>query len=147
MSQIKRLKCCCCGRYTRGKQWYNRDNGFGICPECVEYCKQHGESAEIIKSNYGFEGVNYNIGISKPACASKQLSIEDIVKIMVENKDKKPQCNLRSWADNKPIGYITVISPSDKPDTSTFRITVTLTNGDTITTSSDMILKLFKIDI
>lgn len=32
---IQTLQCCTCGRETKGRQWYNRDRGFGLCTECA----------------------------------------------------------------------------------------------------------------
>src|SRR5690554_239123 len=32
---IQRLRCACCGDMTRGRQWHNRDKGFGLCPRCA----------------------------------------------------------------------------------------------------------------
>ncbi len=59
---IQRLSCCCCGEYTRGRQWWNRDTGFGLCPECAEWIKTKGcYSDEEFKSIYGIDGVHYNV--------------------------------------------------------------------------------------
>lgn len=35
---VRRLTCCCCGASTRGRQWWNRGDGFGLCAACVDYC-------------------------------------------------------------------------------------------------------------
>lgn len=54
------MTCCCCGAYAGfWEQWYNRDAGYGICPDCIVYVRSLGESPEEMKSNYGVEGVNY----------------------------------------------------------------------------------------
>lgn len=60
MSKVKRLICCCCGSYCRGRQWWNRDTGFGICPRCVAD-EQKRNDKEGIKSSYGIEGEHYNV--------------------------------------------------------------------------------------
>lgn len=53
------LSCCCCGEYAgHWCQWYNRDNGFGVCFECVTYIHKRFP-AEDITRNYGVEGVNW----------------------------------------------------------------------------------------
>lgn len=31
------LECCCCGNGTRGRQWWNRDTGYGLCDDCISY--------------------------------------------------------------------------------------------------------------
>ena len=28
------LTCCCCGNSTLGRQWWNRDTGYGLCARC-----------------------------------------------------------------------------------------------------------------
>lgn len=62
MTKIKSLTCCCCGEGTKGRQWYNRDIGYGLCPKCVPYCSKKMD-AEEMKSCYGIEGVHYNITV------------------------------------------------------------------------------------
>ena len=56
---MKKLICCCCGKYTKGKQWYNRDKGYGICPDCAKWVKETGTSKEEMISSYGHPGINY----------------------------------------------------------------------------------------
>jgi len=58
---IRRLTCCCCGESTRGRQWWNRDNGFGVCNNCVTRQLERGETAENIESYYGIKGTHYTI--------------------------------------------------------------------------------------
>ena len=60
---IRGLECCCCGQSTRGRQWWNRDTGYGICPPCIEYVKSHGETDAEIRDNYGIEGVHYGVSL------------------------------------------------------------------------------------
>lgn len=59
-TNTKLLTCFCCGSETRGRQWYNRDLGFGCCSNCVEFLGKK-ESAEELRSMIGIEGDNYNI--------------------------------------------------------------------------------------
>lgn len=61
LGPIRDLGCCCCGNATRGRQWWNRDTGYGICPECVEFVRKHGETEAEIKDNYGIAGVHYAV--------------------------------------------------------------------------------------
>ena len=30
------LTCSCCGNGTTGRQWHNRDTGYGLCPLCAD---------------------------------------------------------------------------------------------------------------
>jgi hypothetical protein len=57
---MKRLTCCCCGVSTIGRQWYNRDTGFGLCPNCAEKIAKK-ESPETMRSYYGDKGFHYDI--------------------------------------------------------------------------------------
>lgn len=52
------LDCCVCGGGSHGRQWWNRDDGYGICDRCAP------EQAEIegpkrMESLYGVQGVHY----------------------------------------------------------------------------------------
>ena len=58
---IKTLECCCCGEATRGRQWWNRDTGYGMCPKCIKFVREQGESEEEIASNYGIEGIHWGV--------------------------------------------------------------------------------------
>jgi predicted amidophosphoribosyltransferase len=56
------LTCSSCGERTTGKQWHNRDTGYGLCPKCVKTIKARSDySDEQMKSDYGVEGINYNV--------------------------------------------------------------------------------------
>ncbi len=35
MKPTKRLTCCVCGETTRGRQWHDRDTGYGVCLSCA----------------------------------------------------------------------------------------------------------------
>ena len=58
-TRTEKLICTCCGSYTRGRQWWNRDTGYGLCPDCVDFCKKGVSSAEEFELTYGKENVNY----------------------------------------------------------------------------------------
>ena len=60
VSPIRSLECCCCGNRTRGRQWFNRDTGYGLCVACVEYCKR-GISDDEFRSYYGERGVHFDV--------------------------------------------------------------------------------------
>lgn len=34
---IVALVCCCCGNCTKGRQWHNRDEGYGLCDSCAAH--------------------------------------------------------------------------------------------------------------
>lgn len=58
---VKILTCCCCGNGTRGRQWWNRDTGYGLCKDCIVDCGADvaiGETAEA----YGVRGYHYDLG-------------------------------------------------------------------------------------
>lgn len=56
---VMRLKCCCCGGYTKGRQFHNQDLGFGLGSCCMEYVRARvGNDMESI---YGLNGVHYNL--------------------------------------------------------------------------------------
>lgn len=58
IARIMILRCCCCGCETRGRQWWNRDRGFGLCPTCAdEYYKDPREA----QSMAGERGYNWDI--------------------------------------------------------------------------------------
>jgi hypothetical protein len=54
------LECCCCGGNAgKFKQWWNRDDGYGICPDCIKDFRAKGMSEKEIRDCYGVEGVNF----------------------------------------------------------------------------------------
>lgn len=57
---VRRLVCCVCGAGTRGRQWWNRDAGFGICKTCAERQAKR-ETPEDHASLYGQRGVHFGL--------------------------------------------------------------------------------------
>jgi hypothetical protein len=51
------LTCAICGGLTKGAQWYNRDDGYGVCVDCVKEFR-HEDRADFYDC-YGKEGLNY----------------------------------------------------------------------------------------
>lgn len=58
--RVRRLTCCCCGAGTRGRQWPNRDTGFGVCSDCAEWVRGR-ETPEEHRKLYGVEGIHYSV--------------------------------------------------------------------------------------
>ncbi len=52
--------CSCCGAATQGRQWPNRDKGFGLCLECVPFTAR-GYTASEHASIYGYRGIHFDI--------------------------------------------------------------------------------------
>lgn len=57
---IRTLSCCCCGESTRGRQWWNRDDGYGVCVKCATGIAKEDEGKER-ESLYGIRGVHWDI--------------------------------------------------------------------------------------
>ncbi len=55
------MTCTCCGDDAgRWEQHWNQDNGFSVCPKCLEWITgREYLSAESIRFNYGEAGVNH----------------------------------------------------------------------------------------
>lgn len=56
LGRIQRLICCCCGGYTRGRQFHNQDHGYGLGSCCVEFVKAR---VQDMAGTYGIAGVHY----------------------------------------------------------------------------------------
>lgn len=61
LGKTKRLECAVCGEMTIGRQWWNRDHGYGLCTKCAEWLRQRGTSEDEMESCYGKEGIHYNV--------------------------------------------------------------------------------------
>jgi len=58
--KVKRLTCCCCGETTTGRQWFNRDTGYGLCKKCINFCAR-GETNEAFRECYGIRGIHFDL--------------------------------------------------------------------------------------
>lgn len=58
IAPIRRLRCCCCDSSTMGRQWHNRDTGFGFCQACASRLKEKYSAQEMLNL-YGGEGYHY----------------------------------------------------------------------------------------
>ncbi|MGG5276330.1 hypothetical protein [Pseudomonas syringae pv. coryli] len=57
---VCRLLCSCCGAETRGRQWHNRDTGYGLCPSCIDQCSRK-VTPEDFRRCYGDRGIHFDI--------------------------------------------------------------------------------------
>jgi len=55
------LTCCCCGLSTLGRQWWNRDTGYGLCDACAQELPTRGTTPEEMHQCYGKAGIHYLI--------------------------------------------------------------------------------------
>jgi hypothetical protein len=55
---VQTLACCCCEERTTGRQWHNRDLGYGLCTKCANYVATR-MTAEEMHRNYGEAGRHY----------------------------------------------------------------------------------------
>lgn len=58
LPRIQTLLCACCGAVTQGRQWHNRDTGYGLCETCVPFV---ADKTEDLERGYGFPNVHYAI--------------------------------------------------------------------------------------
>jgi hypothetical protein len=68
LGPIRTLYCSCCGEQTRGRQFYNQDDGHGICPRCVAMIEDKdilraaaGYETTDIERTYGKRGVHWDV--------------------------------------------------------------------------------------
>ncbi len=54
------LTCCCCGSETIGRQWWNRDTGYGLCASCADHIEPR-IGPENFHSYYGIRGVHFDV--------------------------------------------------------------------------------------
>jgi hypothetical protein len=58
--KVMSLECCVCGNSAGNwRQHWNRDTGYGVCPDCIKWLRERGTTEEEIKDLYGTEGVNF----------------------------------------------------------------------------------------
>ena len=65
LGRLRTLICGCCGSYTRGRQWWNSDNGYGLCPECADWKRERGGSKEGLEEGSGIEGIHWGKSLQK----------------------------------------------------------------------------------
>ncbi len=68
MAKTRALACCVCdGEAGHFEQHWNRDTGYGICRNCVDWEIKSGTDAATLRDYYGIEGVNYATRQDSPA--------------------------------------------------------------------------------
>ena len=58
--KIEGLTCSCCGDSTKGRQWFNRDRGYGICNPCAA-SETKNLTPVTMKACYGVAGEHYQL--------------------------------------------------------------------------------------
>ena len=61
LGPVQTLICSCCAGEARGRQWSNRDIGYGLCDRCAEHIVAKEDAVEML-SRYGIEGIHYRVG-------------------------------------------------------------------------------------
>ena len=61
LSAPQTLTCCCCGLSTLGRQWWNRDTGYGLCNACAQELPTLGTTPKQMLQLYGKAGIHYLI--------------------------------------------------------------------------------------
>ncbi len=57
-TDVKTLVCCSCGGVTTGRQWHNRDLGYGLCGKCAKWIATR-LTVKDMESYYGIKDINY----------------------------------------------------------------------------------------
>jgi len=60
LKPVRALTCACCGEPTKGRQWPNRDAGYGLCVPCIPFVSR-GVSADDMRDSYGDRGTHYDV--------------------------------------------------------------------------------------
>lgn len=69
LTRTRYMRCSCCGAATRGRQWSNRDDGYGLCPDCgdsIPKRKPEEYTPDEMVRLYGVRGVHYDVKEATP---------------------------------------------------------------------------------
>ena len=62
MSRRRHLTCTCCGSSAGNfEQFWNQDNGYGMCGDCIDWELDRGTSQDELKLRYGEPVVNFEL--------------------------------------------------------------------------------------
>lgn len=63
ITKIITMYCSVCGAVTRGRQWWNRDTGHGLCQSCGNRLPtERNVPLEEMLFDYGLRGIHYYLG-------------------------------------------------------------------------------------
>ena len=74
MTRPRRLICSCCGETAIGRQWWNRDTGYGLCVRCIDFVLAHGTTPEELKRSYGKRGYHFDLPAEEIAAMERRTS-------------------------------------------------------------------------
>lgn len=57
--RLRRLQCCTCGASCTGRQWWNRDTGWGICGECPKLWRENPRCHDDVEHSCGVAGIHW----------------------------------------------------------------------------------------
>lgn len=87
LTAIITLTCHCCLAETRGRQWWNRDTGFGTCPKCGEWLISRGEDAEFLTGQRGTHWDIKEIPPTAPTYSKVSLGIYNSIEYFMRGQD------------------------------------------------------------
>lgn len=99
---ITGLICSCCDGHLRGRQWHNRDIGYGLCNRCADNLEVKLPPEEMA-SNYGVKGVHYLAWMEYSEirwAAEESKTAEELSKV-VEKADRLYLAGVLQMADDE----------------------------------------------
>lgn len=66
------LTCCCCDCTTVGRQWWNRDTGYGLCSGCAEHLLPDTPDGALTRE-YGVRGYHFD---PKPSSEARRVGAD-----------------------------------------------------------------------
>jgi len=86
-ARVRRLICSCCGAETHGRQWHNRDTGYGLCEACDLRVQEKMTAAEHQRC-YGIRGLNYSTQEGAKIEAKEEKLFRSFIKKLRETEGK-----------------------------------------------------------
>ena len=84
LEPVQGLYCNCCGSLTYGRQWWNRDNGYGICVSCAD--KQYPNAQVGAETDNGIKGIHFDTPEGKAKEAEDEANFEAWMKEMEQER-------------------------------------------------------------